>query len=396
MALSKKQIDRLKPNDKQYIVWDGDIPGFGVIVYPSWRKSYVIQFRDSYHKTRKHVIGHCGIVTLDDARNEARRCLALATLGNTSFLKTSLKGIVTLADVWSRYEREYAPNLKPRTRQENDRLWNVNIRDAIGSSPISGIQKRDVADLHIRHYEHPYLGNRILSLLSLLFGLTERWGLREDGTNPCLGIQRYKEKSRERYLSDSEVQAIERELATGGYHQSVVLAIRLLLLTGCRLSEILTLKWEYIDNDSNVIRLPDSKTGAKVIPISDAVNALLCNTAAMPGNPYVCWGEDGKPRIDIHKAWKRLCEACGLQVVRIHDLRHTFASTAISSGMNLIMVRDLLGHRNVATTQRYAHLHNDAIHEASEEVSGRIQSAMSRTATGTDGKVIQFPVDTKV
>lgn len=394
MSLTKKRIESLEPRSRAYIAWDSLITGFGVIVYPSGRKSFCIQFRDHKRKSKKHVIGSCSVMQVDDARAEARRCLALATLGNTTFLRQDTATETLLSDVWARYEREHAQTLKISTRKENARLWLANISDVIGGRPVATLQKRDVADLHNRYFERPYLGNRILSLLSLLLGLSERWGLREEGTNPCSGIQRYCEKSRERVLTDRELEAIDRELTSGRYHQSVVLAIRLLFVTGCRLREILNMKWEFIDWDARLIRFPDSKTGAKTVDMNPSVQSLLADAHQLDGNPYVCWGSvRSQPRIQIHRPWKKICEACGIPDVRLHDIRHTFASTAISHGANLIEVRDLLGHSDVQTTQRYAHLETEARREASRKVSGVIRNAMQRQPTGTEGKVINLKIN---
>jgi integrase len=227
-----------------------------------------------------------------------------------------------------------------------------------------------------------------------MFNLAERWGLRSDGSNPCRHVEKFKEKKRERFLSSEELSRLGNVLAKaeqGGKElPSVIMAIRLLILTGARLSEILGLRWEWVDFEQGCLRLPDSKTGAKLIPLSRPAYEILENAPRLVGNPFVIPGaKEGEHLVNLNKPWRRIRKLAGLKNVRLHDLRHSFASVAASSGMGLPMIGALLGHKEVATTQRYAHLANDPLKAAADMVAEKITEAMNKPIAD---KVVRLPV----
>jgi len=231
-----------------------------------------------------------------------------------------------------------------------------------------------------------YQANRCLALLSKFFNWTEKHGFRHDGSNPCRHIERYKEDKRERFLSETELTALSNILTqaekTGTASPWVIAAIRLLMLTGARHSEILTLKWEWIDFERACIRLPDSKTGAKTLYLNAPALEVLANTPRLEGNPHViCGDKDGAHLVNLQKPWKRIRQAAGLEEVRIHDLRHSFASVAVAGGMSLPLIGALLGHSQPATTARYAHLASDPLRAASETIASRITETSKTGAT---------------
>ena len=217
------------------------------------------------------------------------------------------------------------------------------------------------------------------------------WGLRPDGTNPRKHIKKYPEEKRERFLSAAEQRRIGevlREMEVEGIElPSAILAARLLILTGCRLNEIMTLKWEYVDLAEKVLRLPDSKTGAKIVHLGQPVVDLLLFAPRVDGNPWVITGTlEGKRLSDLQPFWQRVRARAGLKDVRVHDLRHTFASTAVASGQGLPMIGKLLGHTQVQTTARYAHLAVDPVKAAAERVS----SSLAAQLNGQAAKVLPF------
>ena len=216
-----------------------------------------------------------------------------------------------------------------------------------------------------------------------MFNLAEVWGLRPDGSNPCRHVPKYREQKRERYLTSAELQRLGRTLSAveveGSETPYIVAAFRLLILTGCRLSEIQTLKWEYITPRG--IELPDSKTGARRIPLPDVARDVLAALPRVSGNPYVIVGKvEGRYATDFQHPWRRIRNRAGLPDVRIHDLRHTYASNAVSSGMPIQMVGRLLGHTQLQTTMRYAHLADDPVNRAAEENAARLSSAIGAPA----------------
>jgi integrase len=212
-----------------------------------------------------------------------------------------------------------------------------------------------------------------------MFNLAEVWGLRPDGSNPCRHVPKYREKKRERYLSQAELRRLGAVLsdceADGSESPFVIAAFRLLILTGCRLGEIQTLEWEFIT--PNGMELPDSKTGARRIPLPQAARAVLSALPRLSDNPYVIAGKvAGQHITDLQHPWRRIRALAGLDDVRIHDLRHTYASNAVSSGMPIQMVGRLLGHTQLQTTMRYAHLADDPVRRAAEENAAALSAGL--------------------
>ncbi|WP_235008666.1 tyrosine-type recombinase/integrase [Candidatus Halocynthiibacter alkanivorans] len=265
----------------------------------------------------------------------------------------------------------------PRREGEYRLAIDLFINPAIGSFKTVDVERRDVAELHHKFRHKPYQANRTLGVLSKMFNLAEIWGLRPDGSNPCRHVPKYREVKRERYLSQVELQQLGQVLTEveqdGSETLYAVAAFRLLLLTGCRPGEIQTLQWQFITGDG--MELPDTKTGARRIPLPKAARAVLSALPRLPGNPYVIAGKvPGKHATDLQHPWRRIRERSGLTGVRIHDLRHTYASNAVSSGMPIQMVGRLLGHSQIQTTMRYAHLADDPVRRAAEENAARLDA----------------------
>ncbi len=375
--LSKRIVDALAPAEKDFFVWDNDMAGFGVRVWPTGRKVYLIQYRDSGGRTRRKGLGKHGIVTADEARSEARDLLAsVARGGNPSEDAKRKKGAPTVEQLCDRFIDEYVPpHCKASTQKEYRRNVDLFIKPRIGKMKVADVERSDIADLHHAHRDIPYQANRTLGVLSVMFNQAEIWGYRPDGSNPCRHVRKYEEKKRERYLSTGELSRLGQTLneleASGEESLPAINAIRLLILTGCRLGEIQTLKWEYVQG--NRLRLPDSKTGAKVVYLGQAALEVLSKIERFSDNPYVVTGKfPGTHLTDMQRPWRRIRREAGLDDVRIHDLRHSFASSAVGMGESLPMIGKLLGHSQVQTTARYAHLADDPVQEAVNRVSNEI------------------------
>jgi integrase len=228
----------------------------------------------------------------------------------------------------------------------------------------------------------PYDANRCLEIISKMFNLAEMWGLRPDGTNPRKHIKKYPEEKRERFLSAAELRRVGevlREMEQEGVElASAIAAVRLLMLTGCRLGEIMRLKWKYVDFAGRALRLPDSKTGAKVVYLGQPALDVLAAIERIEDNPWVITGTlPGAPLYDLQPFWQRVRARAGLKDVRIHDLRHTFASTAVATGQGLPLIGKLLGHTQVQTTARYAHLAADPVKSAANQVAKEIANRLN-------------------
>ncbi len=378
--LTKRAVDALSPKAKDYFVWDTQIAGFGIRIMPSGAKTYQAQYRKG-GRTRRVSVGRHGKITVDEARKLAKEIMGLVAKGENPAEDISQhRKAPTIAALCERFfESHVMERCKPSTQKEYRRAIDLFINPALGRFKVVDVERKDVAELHHRFRHKPYQANRTLGVLSKMFNLSEIWGLRPDGSNPCRHVPKYREHKRERYLSTVELQRLGQVLGeverNGSETPYIVAAFRLLILTGCRLAEIQTLKWEYISADG--MELPDTKTGARRIPLPQAARAVLSALPRVAGNPYVIAGKvkDGYAT-DLQRPWRRIRQLAGLENVRIHDLRHTYASNAVSSGMPIQMVGRLLGHTQLQTTMRYAHLADDPVRKAAEENAQRLNMAI--------------------
>lgn len=393
--LTKRFVDGLAANTKEYIAFDTEVTGFGIRVMPSGRKSYIIQYRTGGGRQRKMVIGRHGILTPEEARKLAIGRLAEVARGeDPSEQRNRERRAPTVSALCDRFLEEHVKlRCKPRTFESYEVIVRRFVRPHLGGHKINDVRRADVAEIHHAMRETPYQANRLVMVLSKMFNLAELWGLREEGTNPCRLVPKYRERPKERFLSQGELLRLGEVLAdavdSGQESPFVVAAFRLLLLTGCRLSEIQTLRWDYITTFH--LELPDSKTGARRIPLSGDARAVLEDLPRTPGNPYVIEGKLPDSHItDLQHPWRRLRHAAGLDDVRIHDLRHTFASIAAMNGIDLLTIGRILGHSNFQTTQRYAHLADEGVRRAADQVSGLLAGAMGRRERARGGSHLRL------
>jgi len=380
--LTKRTIDATESQATEFFIWDESIPGFGVRVMPSGRKSFVVQYRAG-RRPRRMSLGPSTVLTCDQARTRAITIIAAVKNGEDPAADRAAKrNAATVSDLAERFDREHiAVRLKASTAKEYRGNLRRFILPALGRLAVPEITRADVAKFHhdLRHI--PYQANRCLEVVSKMFVLAEMWGLRPDGSNPRKHIRKYPEEKRERFLSAAELRRVGevlREMESERVElSSAILAARLLILTGCRLGEIMTLKWDYIDFDERVLRLPDSKTGKKTVHLGTPPVAYLHDAQRIAGNPWVITGTlPGKPLSDLQPFWQRVRARAGVKDVRIHDLRHTFASTAVASGQGLPMIGKLLGHTQVQTTARYAHLAAEPVRNAADAVATSLREAL--------------------
>jgi integrase len=387
--LTKRTVDALEPEAKDYFVWDTLVAGFGVRIMPSRAKTYQAQYRKG-GRTRRISLGRHGTITVEQARLLAKEVLGDVAKGeNPAEDIAQHRKAPTVAALCERFFQAHVmERCKPSTQGEYRRAIDMFINPALGSFKLVDLERKDVAELHHKFRDKPYQANRTLGVLSKMFNLAEIWGLRPDGSNPCRHVPKYREHKRERYLSQVELQRLGNVLAdaelNGTETPHIIAAFRLLILTGCRLGEIQTLQWGFITDQG--MELPDTKTGARRIPLPSAARAVLSTLARVDGNPYVIVGKVvGKHATDFQHPWRRIRERAGLTGVRIHDLRHTYASNAVSSGMPIQMVGRLLGHTQLQTTMRYAHLADDPVKRAAEENAERLNALVGGVTPPTPG-----------
>jgi integrase len=381
--LTKRLVDAAEIRERDYFLWDEEVPGFGLRVLPSGRKGYIVQYRAG-RRSQRISLGASTVVTCEQARHRAIAAIAAARDGKDPAAERDAgRKALTVRELAARFDEEHITiRLKASTAKEYRRNLERFILPALGRLSVTAVTRADVARFHHELRRIPYQANRCLEVVSKMFALAELWGLRPDSSNPRRHIKKYPEEKRERFLSAAELRRIGEVLreveAEGAELPAAVLAARLLILTGCRLSEIMTRKWDYVDIDQQVLRLPDSKTGAKVVHLGRPAVDLLQATPRVGGSPWVIPGIlPGKRLSDLQPFWQRVRARAGVNDVRIHDLRHTFASTAVAAGQGLPMIGKLLGHTQVQTTARYAHLANDPVKAAADLVSGNIAALVN-------------------
>ena len=246
-----------------------------------------------------------------------------------------------------------------------------------GEVPLAAVEREHVTEMHYKLCDVPAMANRVVATLSRMFNQAEAWGLAPEGSNPCRFLVKYKERGRELFLTEAEFRRLGRLLseaaAEGGVSAQAAAAIQLLMLTGCRRNEILTLRWEDVDLDGGELHLRDAKTGPRAVPLSPVAAKLVAGLPRDPGNPWVFPGKKpGTCLTSVDALWHRVRAPAGLDDVRLHDLRHSFASRALALGESLPMIGKLLGHSQVETTARYAHLARDSMQASAARIAASI------------------------
>ncbi len=398
LTLSGRAVDRLSVEGGDRIFWDRELAGFGVRVYPSGRKVYVVQSR-AQGGPRRVTLGTHGELTTTQARLRAAQAIDRIKRGEEPAAPPAQAG-ATIADLAARYlSAHVAQNCNAHTAGIYRGSLENHILPALGMMPLAMVETAHVAALHYRLRSTPRAANRALSVLSKMFSLACAWGLVADGTNPCKGVRKYKEKKRERFLSRDEYRRLGQALAEaeleaeagveGAVSLYAVAALRLLMLTGCRLNEILTLRWDDIDRTAGESRLRDGKTGARMVPLTPTAEIVLAGIQRVPNNPWVIVGKKpGTHLSTITADWYCLRAHAGLDDVRIHDLRHSYASRALAAGESLSMIGKLLGHADIQSTARYAHLARETERLSAARVGGSIGADIGAegSADGTADK----------
>ena len=376
-TISKRTVEGLKVG-KDTVFWDRELTGFGVRVYPSKAKVYVAQTRGP-RGPKRVTVGRHGVISADQARRRAALIIARIKAGEAPIAAPMAPRTgPTVAALAERYLREHvAVRCKPSTERSCRRVIVNHILPELGKLPLAAVEREHVTEMHYKLSGVPAMANRAVSTLSRMLNQAEAWGLAPEGGNPCRFAVKYKERKRERFLTEGEFRRLGRVLAKaaaeGGVSALAAVVIRLLMLTGCRINEILTLRWEDVALDAGELRLRDAKTGPRAVPLSPAAAKILTDLHRDPGNPWVFPGKNpGTHLTSIDARWYHLRARAGLEDVRLHDLRHSFASRALALGESLPMIGKLLGHSQVETTARYAHLARDSVQESAVRIAASI------------------------
>jgi integrase len=416
LKLTKRAVDSLMPGVKPYLAFDTDLPGFGIRVMPTGSKSWVIEYRPNGGgrgvAKKRLTIGKYGTLTADQARRAAADLLAKVRLGSDPAAEqTERRAAITVADLIDAFESDHVrTKLKNQTGRSYEAALKL-LRKTYSSQKAASLSRSQIAALHARGAMTPYAANRALATWSKMFSWAAARGLVPDGYNPAKGIERYREARRERFLTDEELarlgavldeaetiglpweidssKPLSRHLAKEPNRRTkmdpfVVAAIRLLLLTGARLREILHARWDQVDFDRGIIFLSDSKTGRKPLYLSSLAAEVVKALPRVEGSPLIIAGaRSGTPRADLKKPWRSICRAAGIEGVRIHDLRHTFASLAAGQSLGLPVIGKLLGHTQAATTHRYAHLDTDPLRRAADLIGQKAAAIIGKARQGS-------------
>ena len=363
LRLTKRIVDRLKVDDKDAIFWDSNLGGFGVRVHATGRKLYIVQSRGPAGLKRV-TLGPVGHTTIEERRREAAAVINRIKRGDDP-MPPEPAPEPTVADLAARsVSVRFGVKCKPATAKAYKMALDRHALPVLGAMPLAEVGPKEVAALHHRMRDMPSMANRAVWVLSRLFVLAETWEMVPPGGNPCRHVRYYREKSRERFLTPEEFRrlgaALRRFEARGPTQASAVAALRLLMLTGCRTGEILTLRWDDVDRTAGVLRLRDGKTGPRMVPLTGPVLAVLDGIERMEGVSWVIRSKSDTRLTGLFSHWRQIRMDVGLDDVRVHDLRHSYASRALALGESLTIIGRLLGHAKVETTAKYAHLVRDA------------------------------------
>lgn len=433
--ITKRLVDSAEPATKYYFLWDagdGAVKGFGLKVNPNGQKVFVAQFRIGSGRdatSRRVTIGTYGAWTVETARDAARELIRRGNEGidlravedeairaviaerEAAMHEQTQKEALRLERIIGRFMDEHVRiKRKSTTISGYSIIFNKHIIPLLGNYDAREISRQDIAKLHRNLAKMPVTANRSVTILAAAYSWAIRMEILPDGTrNPCIRHEKFREQGRERYLTTEELSRLGEALrvaetvgiewvpdpnknvkhAPKPENRRVVIesgaaaAIRLLILTGARLREILHLEWRQVDFERGLLFLSDSKTGKKTIILNSHALVVLrslkkLGTYVIPGDTQL--GEDGrlleKPKADLKRPWALITEAADLKGLRIHDLRHSFASIGASGGLGLPIIGKLLGHSQASTTARYAHLDNDPLRKASDAIGTKISAAL--------------------
>jgi integrase len=409
--ITKRVVDAAQRQSATYLVRDSEVKGFVLVVTPTGAKSYAVDYRAGSGRgapKRRLTIGkHGSPWTPETARIEAKRLLGEVVAGrDPATARQQERDALTFTELIDLYLAEGAGHKKASTLKADRGRIDHHLRPLLGklradrsgraevermrNAVAAGKTAEKIAGADKRRPGSIATGGKgaaaqCVALVSSIYAFAIDRGLCAD--NPARGVKKAPVRKLERFLSEAEIarlaDALDAEAQQSGNPYPPA-AIKLLLLTGCRKGEIINLRWDHVDFERECLRLPDSKTGAKVVYLNVPARALLQELPHLADNPRVIPGMragSGGPAID--KVWWRVRKAAGLADVRLHDLRHSFASVGAAGGLSLPIIGTSLGHKHAATTARYAHLSADPLRAANDAVGARIAAAMSRKPGAT-------------
>jgi integrase len=411
VKITKRVVDGAEVREKRYTLFDSEVKGFGLRIYPSGQKTYVFEYRPGAggrSETKKRAtIGSATEFTPDEARKLADKLRASVKVGvDPQGDKAKARAAVSIENLTKDFLTEHVEaKRKANTIASYEQIINSHILPRLGKMKAKDVTGTHVAKLHFDMRATPSMANKTIAVISSMYSFAFKRGLVPKGENPAEDVEKYEETGVERLLSSLELERLgaairlaeaegipwkidptkkskhlRKENRVTIIDPYAAAALRLLIFTGARLREILHLEWKHVDLERGLLLLPDSKTGKKTIVLNAPAMNVLSNLPRI--GRYVIAGEsagteDEKPRSDLKRPWYAVRRHAGLEDVRAHDFRHNFASWGVGGGMGLPIIGKLLGHKQMSTTQRYAHLDADPVRRAADEIGARITGAMS-------------------
>jgi integrase len=420
--IGKRVVDAARAEGAAYRLWDSELKGFGLKVSKHGVKTYFIWYRVGEGRAsqrREFTLGRHGVLEPEAAREEAIKALAAANARkDPQAERVKARGELNVSALCDRYLVEGLGTKKASTISADISRINAHIKPLLGKRPVSSVTSSDVARFmrevaagktaatvkpsvaalrgkgvkgaalkaaDRRRLTDPSArggkgtATRTVGLLGAIFAFAVKEGMRAD--NPVRGVERYRDNQSQRFLSPAELARLTDaivEADDAGTSKSGLAVIRLLTLTGARKSEIEGLQWDEVDIGRSCLTLKDSKTGARVVPIGAAAVEALSKLPKVKGSAFVfpAEGDLKKHYVGTPKVWLKVKASAGLDDVRLHDLRHTFASFGAAGGLSLPLIAAILGHRDVKTTQQYAHLADSPVKAAADRTAAAIEGAM--------------------
>lgn len=384
MRLTKATIETLEPREKKWVAWDDKVKGLGVAVYPAGDKSWLLDYRTKDKKQRRQTLGRADVLHPDTARDMAREILVQVAKGGDPLAEQRIRvAEPTITQLEEAFTPEHAKKIAASTQAGNASLWRAHLLPKLGKKKVRELTESDIAGFMDGLEEAPTTANRCIKLLSKAYNHARKnagkWGWPAIDKNPCRGAELYPENKVERYLSKEELQRFMAALETWPVtptQRRYAAMLRLLLLTGCRRGEIATARWGMVDFKEALLRLPDSKTGAKDVHLPPEAVEILKELRLTTNSEWVIEGDTAQTPISgFSKLWSAFLAHAHISGLRMHDLRHNFASFAVDAKLSLTEIGGLMGHKSAQTTKRYAHLMLESGRKASSAVAAAIADA---------------------
>ncbi len=390
VRFTKRFLDGLVPKQSPSVlsVMDTEIDGFGIQVYASGIKTFFLKYSIN-GRQRWLTLGRFGTqLTLEQARIAAREAAASVTLRKDPVEERKRRhDAPTVNDLVEKFLTEHVqPKLKPKTSAHYTWILKKHALPHLGALKAESVDVSDIRRLHHRLASTPRVANTVVMVLGKMFKLSEQWGVRRQNTNPCSLIERFNEPKRVCRLEDHELERLSEAMEGNGFSKNsdklMISAVRLFLLTGARRGEILNLRWDQVDLEKRILRLPDSKTGAKAVPLGEEAIAVIQGIPRLLGNPMVFQYSNPESAVTaLKRLWSDLRVKAELPDLRIHDLRHVFASQAIDSGLSLEVIAGILGQKTREVTERYAHMGVSPVIAGADQASGFIAAKLRQRSS---------------